>query len=611
MLIIPLVAFSYYFLTTYITRIEDEALSLTKKVNEQSMWSVESYVNQLKSISILPLYDYEALDVLRDNLSGTDNVNWQLTNFDHFTGVAVPATKTNYFDTGEQEILSGLINKIMAMNRNIYSVFIVSPNGDYVYRLIDNSLISNDKYVYNPINESWYTYSLKNKGEAVIGDTKRFDQYVESRGDTIYTFTVSRAINDIFGGKNIGTICIGTNIQYIRNIIKELNPLQGERILITNFSGTIIYDNEEGNISKKITDKDYDLIDINSLDLKKNINEININKKNYLVMSVKSKSLGWNIIRVIPKDTFFKNSTKLRNEFLFLICIIAIITLIITAYITKGITNPLRKLVNTMNLVEQGDLSVRFTAKYSDEVGILGNSFNSMINEIDTLVNTVHVTQLRKRETELSALQAQINPHFIYNTLESIRRMAELNDDIDTAKMTFLLGKMMRYSINIKNKIVTVENEIEHVNNYFDLQNFRFGNRFKIIWDIPEDFYNISIIKLIFQPIVENALYHGLETFKGEGVVCISGFSENNCVCFTISDNGVGINEQKLEMLNEKINDFSSVQQDSESIGLRNINERIKLYYGSDYGLKIQSSFGNGTTVLLVLPNENKLNSIN
>ena len=600
MLIIPLVAFSCYFLTNYITRREEEALNLIKKVNEQSMWTIEAYVNQLKNITILPLYDSDALGVLRDKLSGADTEKQYKKLFTGDT-IQYSAPNSRGFYSNDQKVIDALITKIMAMNKNIYSVFIASPNGDYVYRLINNSLINNENYKYSPVTEEWYTLGLINQGMAAVGRTKRFDQYVEDRGTPIYTFFVSRAVNDIFGGKNIGAICIGTDIRYIRNMLTGAEMVQGERVLIVDDSGWVIYDNNENNIASNINDKSFDLSGINNLNFENSINQLKVDKKNYTVISVKSGNTGWNLLRVIPRDIVFNASATLRRQFLLMIGGIAIITLVITAFVSKSITNPLKKLVNTMNTVGQGDLSVRFQVRNSDEVGILGESFNSMINKIDILVNTVHATQLRKRETELSALQAQINPHFIYNTLESIRRMAELNDDNDTAEMTFLLGKMLRYSINIKNRIVTVQNEIDHVNHYFGLQNFRFGNRFKLVWDIPEELYSISIIKLIFQPVVENAIYHGLQPLKGEGTIYLKGFRENEFICFAISDDGVGMTEHQLEALNKKITDFTS-EDDSKSIGLRNINERIKLYYGSGYGLDISSQPAKGTTVLFKLP---------
>ncbi|MDF2988264.1 MAG: sensor histidine kinase [Eubacterium sp.] len=611
MLIIPLILFSYYFFSAYISRQQDEALNLIKKVNEQSMWSIEAYINQLKGLTILPLYDYDTLDVLRDKLNSQreDNNNF-VPGFPYGPKVDFTAPNSTGFNQGDEDVLATLIAKIMALNKNIYSVFFVSPNGDYVYRMLNNSLILNDTNNYDPIKESWYKNSLSFKGEAVVGDTQRFDQYVESRGTRIYLFPVSRAVNDIFGSQNIGTISIGTDIRYIREIISDSNLMKGERIFIINDSGTIIYDNNENNIAQNIKNQTFDIPGMKNINLQNGINELKIDNKEYEVLSVYSSSIGWSLVRVIPKEVIFKSFNTLRNEFLLIISIIILVALVITIYVTKGITNPLRKLVYTMNLVEKGDLSVRFKVRTRDEVGMLGKSFNRMIKKIDRLVNTVHVTQLRKRETELSALQAQINPHFIYNTLESIRRMAEINDDTDTAKMTYLLGKMLRYSINIQNKIVTVSNEIDHVNQYFELQNFRFGNRFKLVWQIPGEFLGMNIIKLLFQPIVENAFYHGLEVSSGDGIINIRGFRENEFICFEVSDNGVGMTEEQVEGVNEKINDFSFTVDDSKSIGLRNINERIKLHYGYEYGLKIISSSGEGTTVSIMLPGEQQLNSV-
>lgn len=614
LLILPLTLFSYYFFSNYIGRKEDEALNLIQKVNEQSMWSIEAYINQLRNITILPLYDYNTLDVLRNKINKPDKSNGSRLGFNTSPNspradFALP--DSTGFSQKDEEILATLMTRIMALNKNIYSVFIVSPNGDYVYRMINNSLIPDNKNSYNPITEAWYKNSLKNKGQSVVGDTQRFDQYVEARGTPIYIFPVSRAINDIYGSENIGSMCISTDIRYISSIISESKVLKGERTLIINNSGNIIYDNNQSNISMDINDANFDIPELEGFNLQNNISSINRANKEYTILSVKSKSIGWSLIRVIPNEEIFKSVAALTGEFLVMVGVIASLALIITIYVTKGITNPLRKLVHTMRLVEHGDLSVRFKVRTRDEVGLLGKSFNRMIKKIDTLVNTVHVTQIRKRETELSALQAQINPHFIYNTLESIRRLAEINDDNDTAKMTCLLGKMLRYSINISNKVVTVGDEIDHVNQYFELQNFRFGNRFKLVLEIPEEFYEISIIKLVFQPIVENAFYHGLEVTAGQGMIRIRGYKENERIYFEIADSGIGMTEEQAELINDRINGFSPGGDDSKSIGLRNINERIKLYYGAGFGLKISGWPGKGTTVSIMLPCEKRMNSVN
>jgi len=225
-----------------------------------------------------------------------------------------------------------------------------------------------------------------------------------------------------------------------------------------------------------------------------------------------------------------------------------------------------------------------------------------MINMIDKLVNTIYVTQIRKREAELHALQAQINPHFIYNTLESIRFVAKSNGDELTAEMAFVLGKLLRYSINIKNKIVTVNDEIMHLKNYLLLQNYRFDNRFTMVINIEKDLLEYKMIKLIFQPIVENSIYHGLEMKDEDGIIRLTGFRRQDMLVFDIEDNGCGMTEEQLEQLNERVNDFTTFDQTEGSIGLKNINERIKLQYGNSSGITVLSRLGHGTTVRILLP---------
>jgi len=232
-----------------------------------------------------------------------------------------------------------------------------------------------------------------------------------------------------------------------------------------------------------------------------------------------------------------------------------------------------------------------------------------MLTKIDALIHDVYIADYRKKDAELTALQAQINPHFIYNTLESIRMTAKINHNEKVAGMVFVLGELLRYSINTKHRIVTVREELEHLQNYMKLQNYRFDDKFILNLDVDESFYDLRIVKLIFQPIVENCLYHALEFVQGKGVVTISCLETDDEISFYIEDKGKGMSEEELEALVLRMNDFTVVEDESGSVGLRNVNERIKLFYGDKYGLNISSISGVGTKVTLVLPCREELNS--
>ena len=410
-----------------------------------------------------------------------------------------------------------------------------------------------------------------------------------------------RTIKETNSNAKIGIIMINTSIDYLKDICANVKTLRGERVLVLD-GDNILYDTEENYTAGSLDSPGFDLPMLGSLDLTKQYNYITIGDEKYAVTSVASAASSWRLVRILPEDQLFGSLWDMRNVISLILMAFVIISMMLSISISYSVTKPLSKLVNTIKAIKQGDFSQRFNAKYNNEVGQLGRRFNDMMDMIDNLVNTVHVAQLQEREAELHALQAQINPHFIYNTLESIRQQAKASGNDATAQMVFALGRLLRYSINIKNKIVTVRDEIEHLNNYLFLLNYRFDNKYHMEMDIDESLCNLKIIKLIFQPIVENSVHHGLETLDREGVIRLTGRKEGGNAVFVLEDNGCGMSEEQVRKLAERINDFTTFDQPEGSIGLKNINERIKLQYGGEYGISVESAEGLGTKVTITLP---------
>lgn len=233
--------------------------------------------------------------------------------------------------------------------------------------------------------------------------------------------------------------------------------------------------------------------------------------------------------------------------------------------------------------------------------------FTSLSDEIDTLLtetkNLIYLesnAQLLIKEAELNALQSQINPHFLYNTLETIRGQAIENNMPDIEIMTRSLSKMFRYSINSPQAHVTLREELAIVDNYFSIQHMRFGSKFKINLDIDDDCLDCIIPKLTIQPLVENAIFHGLETNENDGFILISAYTTENTLRITVKDNGIGIDEKKLMEINGLLS--TKYTKSKKSIGIYNVHARIQLAYGTGYGLSITSFPNVGTTVTLLIP---------
>ena len=226
-------------------------------------------------------------------------------------------------------------------------------------------------------------------------------------------------------------------------------------------------------------------------------------------------------------------------------------------------------------------------------------NYYKTLNVNKILININYKNQIEQKELELRQLQNQINPHFIYNTLESIHMMAEINDDLETSTMAEYFGSIIRYSMNRKINTVKLKQEMEVIDNYIYLQKIRFDQLFTIENIIPEELLNCEIIKMIIQPLIENAIYHGLSECDSNGKIIIQGHHIDDNLLITISDNGVGIEDDKLKDLNDYINDKNNK---FNSTALRNINRRLKLNYGKTFGLEIFSVYGKGTSTVLTLP---------
>ena len=273
-----------------------------------------------------------------------------------------------------------------------------------------------------------------------------------------------------------------------------------------------------------------------------------------------------------------------------------------TVLLANSITRPLQKITALMKDVQNGDLTVRFHARYSDEVGILGTNFNQMLDHIHALLHQVAEAETIRKQVEIDALKGQINPHFIFNTLETFRMMAVENDNFELADDISTFGKI-RYNITLMNEITTIQEEINYLQHYIQIQNCRFNNRISLYVHIEPPLEKHPIIKLLIQPIAENAIIHGLpHNIDTLFRIQIHIQRVEEALTIKIHDNGDGMTPEQLTRLHQELKLSYLDAKSKKSIGLRNVNERISLYYGPDYGLSISSQFHKGTSIKITIP---------
>jgi two-component system sensor histidine kinase YesM len=543
--------------------------STVNQTNHQALDKIDDYLIDISNITKIPL-------------TYKQNDKSYLRNLEEFN-------KTNTFTRDFQVMSEQMFEEIFAYKRNVEACYVynLSGIGDYKVRTPVYKIM-------NPINHPWFQDSIDLFGKPVILDTYELP-YVSHEKNPVYVFGVSRGIVRFESSKVIGILVVNTRTDFFREVCDNMKITENHRIIILH-DDYVIYDTQEENITT-IASNDLLKINWNTPDTDKTID---INDQKYMSSTLLSDYSGWRIISLIPHEEMFHDLKTMQKTTILVITLVSSISLLLVFIVSAQIVHPLKKLASLMRLAENGDFNIKINVNNKDEIGTLAQSFNSMTSKINGLIQEVYLEQIRQSELELQMLQSQINPHFIYNTLESISMMAIIHDDNTTSEMASNLGSILRYGINNTKKEVTVREELDNLEKYIYLQDIRFHSIYTIIINVDPELYSIHIIKLILQPIVENAIYHGMKDIRSDGKIIVNGYKQDKkLLIFEIIDNGKGMTDQLTKDLNDYINDNNNL---FNSIGLRNVNKRIKIKYGDEYGLEIQSTANSNTTVIVRLP---------
>ncbi len=318
--------------------------------------------------------------------------------------------------------------------------------------------------------------------------------------------------------------------------------------------------------------------------------------RNYL--TARSSRTGWYVVSVSLDSDLVTGwpYVQLMNALIGLV--LFLIVGLVTNFITKGITRPLRQLQTVMQSVDTGEFRKAGNLDATDEIQELAREYDLMVGRIGELMEENVREQELKRKSDLKVLQAQINPHFLYNTLDSIIWMGEMDKSDEVVKMTSALSRLFRISISKGRELIPLRDELEHVRSYLTIQEMRYKNKFRYLIDIPENLMDSTILKITLQPLVENAIYHGIRNVNYEGLIEIGGSTENHDLVLTVRDNGEGMDADKLAAL---------LNTNQHGTGIRNVHERIRLYFGPEYGLSYKSNVGKGTLITIRIPDERSI----
>ncbi|KMY50979.1 cache domain-containing sensor histidine kinase [Peribacillus loiseleuriae] len=479
---------------------------------------------------------------------------------------------------------------IMHGNTQLNDFILYQDNGDVVH--MKNTSIPTFE-TFN--SSSFYQLMMQERGRPVwLLPSENASLF---QGDGLW-LTQGRVVKEINSLNNIGYLILQIKIDLFDEIFDDIHEGQSDEMLL-NEEGEILYSLNRDLIGSKLSVKQ--LSDIQTLDKGYLIDEWN-NEKSLLTFMPSSFKTGSGsnllLISVTPWEIIANDIVHIRNTTLLIVCMTVIIAILFNLLYLKRISLFIQALLIHMKQVEQGQLSNRMGKFKQKEFGQISNAFNSMIKRIQQLLIEVKNEQEQKRQAEFRVLQQQINPHFLYNTLESINALASLNGQKQISKMTINLGKLLRISINGDFE-VKVKEELQHVISYLEIQKIRYDHRFSYEVEIEEELKHHLVLKLILQPLVENILNHAFSQ-NHAGIIKIRGSFTNGQGNLWIEDNGSGIEETVLW----KLNGWATEDNDKKRLGhgIRNVQERLRLYYGEEYGLMICSKEGKGTMMKITFP---------
>ncbi len=559
-IIFIITGFIAYYLTEDTAR--KNSMNYTLKIIENVNRNIHSYIEYMKNISSIVINDKDVLDYY--------------SNFKYLTEGEREAYQRN---------ISNFLTTILKARKDINLILLTGYEGDIISNRDSNSI----KPYINIVDREWYRSAKAENGNTVISSSHVQDILID---EYRWVVSLSVEIKSLENNEPLGILLVDLNFNVIEELCEE--KLLGNRsyMFIVDSNAEIVYHPQIQLIYSELKTELIDEV-INTNNTSFVIN----NGSDSRIYTVKTNvELGWKICGVTYINELITNKNIIQFYFSLIGIIFILLIVIVSILISKKISKPIKVLQGSMKEVQNGNFKINIKVKSSNEIGELEKDFSIMIRKIKVLISQNEEKQKLIRESELKALQAQINPHFLYNTLETIICMAKSENDV--IRITAALAKLLRIGISKGKELVTIEDEVEHVRSYLIIQKIRYMNKFNYIINIDNNILNYKIIKIILQPLVENAIYHGVKKKLGAGYIKINGNLNEENIHLQVIDDGIGMTKERIEEVFES--DCSKFP--NSGIGISNVNERIKLYFGNKYGLSCISKENEGTKIDIVIP---------
>ncbi len=477
---------------------------------------------------------------------------------------------------------------------------------DWLFYMADSNSYTDSIYIRTSAGTSLYAKNPKYQvGSDIDKQIKTLkgrylwhSEYLEnSAGMKTSLLYITRTLNDINNISNqLGVLRININENKISNIFRNNMLESGENFYLVDQSNNIISSLQKNVLYKPIEQSVFDKI-VGSPE-KYGFFTANVQKENMLITYYKLDNTNWFLATFVPSSNLLKEIKTVRIQIIFSILISFFVFSILTIIFLNKFLSPLKEVRRVMKDFQNGNFNVRLNISGNDEIALLGSSFNQMSSKVQDLMNQVYIVQIKQKEAELNALQEQINPHFLYNTLDTIYWMSRMEKAMKTSLLIQSLSKLFRLSLNHGYEYTTVKNEVEHLKNYILIQEMRYDGIIQFSIDVDEDILNCKVIKLILQPLVENAIYHGIEPRGDNGLINIKIFTEQNILIYEVHDNGIGTDDKQIQ----EVLEMPYQKKSNLGFALKNVNDRIKLHFGEEFGITFTSSPETGTTVVVRQP---------
>ncbi|NBC29371.1 MAG: HAMP domain-containing protein, partial [Spirochaetes bacterium] len=602
--------------------VQQTSRDYTTQLIAQVQTNIDSYITHMENIAEVVQVNEEVqafleTDALRDGSAA---------------GEALP-------DEALRERIIGFLNSISRTRNDISLILIAGENGRVLTH--DTAIELNDSV--NIPRTNWYRKAVVHAGSTIVSSS-HVQNLVE--GEYRWVITLSRTIDDPRTGETHGVMLVDLNYSVINDLLSRISLGPRGYLFIVDATGSIVYHPRQELIYSDLEREHIDRV----LRLEEGSFSATDEKGERIYTVSTSRRTGWRTVGVNYASEMVRNRSTIGRYYSYwaLICIIAAI--FIAVLISHRLSRPLMRLRTSMQSVEQGNFDISVDASSNNEIGDLARDFNIMIAEIKELMRRNAAEQEEKRKSELMALQNQITPHFLYNTLDSVIWMAEGKQYANVVTTVSALARLLRLSISRGEELISIRDEIEHIKSYLTIQKLRYRDKLDFDIDVAEEIMPLHTPKVILQPLVENAIYHGIKNKEGAGHVLVTGLLDGDSVVLEVRDDGVGMSdEQRRTVLGEADSDQGNGRQKAAEqagvtgpesgtahvsaqtaavtataarsvraagyrsqpsrfprrrrrVGVRNVHERIRLYFGAPYGLSFHGAAGEGTRVEVKLP---------